>query len=138
MRLIGNSGLSPKWICAFWEAHSVQCVVPRKDSIKVKAIQVFSEKRARKWIWIGLAAFVALRTYIVQEMLVALVLFTIAFVVFAIVALVLYVVDSAGQWGLGWAGQHSGPAIERARRGLVLVEDLRKKSFRRPRSEPVR
>jgi hypothetical protein len=79
-----------------------------------------------------------MRMYFVQEMLAALVLFTIAFAVFAIIALVLYVVDRAGQWGLGGAGQHSGPAIELARRGLALAEDLSKKSFRRPRSEPVR
>ena len=104
----------------------------------MKAIQVFSEKKARKWIWIGLAAFVALQMYFVQELLAALVLFTIAFAVFAIIALALYVVDRAGQWGLGWAGPDSGPAIELARRGLALAEDLSKKSFRRPRSEPVR
>ena len=104
----------------------------------VKAIQVFSVKRAHKWIWIGLTAFVALQMYFVQEMLAALVLFTIAFAVFAIIVLALYVVDRAGQWGFGWAGQHSGPAIELARRGFATAEDLSKKSFRRARSEPVR
>jgi hypothetical protein len=104
---------------------------------QVKAIQVFSMKRALKWTWIGLAAFVALQMYFVQEMLAALVLFTIAFAVSAIIVLVLYVVDRAGQWSLGWAGQHSGPAIELVRRGFAMVEDPSKKSFRRPRSESV-
>ena len=117
------------------ELHATCC--SEKGLTQVKAIQDFSEKKARKWMWIGLAAFVALQMYFVQELLAALVLFTIAFAVFAIIALVLYVVDRAGQWGLGGAGQHSGPAIELARRGLALAEDLRKKSIRRPRSEPA-
>ena len=79
-------------------------------------------------MWLGLAAFVALQIYFVQEMLAALVLFTGVFVVVAFIALVLYLVDRAGQWGLGWAGNQ-------ARRGLAVAEDLSKKQLRRPRSE---
>jgi hypothetical protein len=77
---------------------------------------------------LALVAFVALQIYFVQEMLAALILFTGVFVVFAIIALVLYLVDRAGQWGLGWAGHQ-------ARRGLTLAEDISKKQLRRPRSE---
>ena len=88
----------------------------------------FSENKARKWVWIALAVFVALQLYFVQEMLAALVLFTGVFVILALVALVLYLVDRAGQWGLGWAGHQ-------ARRGVTLVEDLSKKQLHRPRSE---
>ena len=94
----------------------------------MKVSQAWNEKKARKWMWVGLATFVALQIYFVQEMLAALILFTGVFVVFAIVALVLYVVDRAGQWGLGWAGHQ-------ARRGLTLAEDISKKQIRRPRSE---
>jgi hypothetical protein len=94
----------------------------------VNARKVWSEKKARKWMWLGLAAFVALQIYFVQEMLAALVLFTGVFMVVALVALVLYLVDRAGQWGLGWAGSQ-------ARRGLTMAEDLSKKQLRRPRSE---
>jgi cytosine/uracil/thiamine/allantoin permease len=94
----------------------------------VKVSQVWNEKKARKWMWLGLAAFVALQIYFVQEMLAALFLFTGVFVLFAIVALVLYVIDRAGQRGLGWAGHQ-------ARRGLTLAEDISKKQIRRPRSE---
>ena len=104
----------------------------------MKVAQVFSEKKARKWMWIGLLAFVALQIYFVQEMLAALMLFTGVFVIFAIVALVLYLVDRAGQWGLGWAGKHSRPAVQLARRGLTTAEEISKKQLRRPRSEPAR
>lgn len=95
----------------------------------------FSENKARKWMWLGLVAFVALQIYFVQEMLVALMLFTGVFVIFAIAALVLYLVDRAGQWGLGWAGEHARPAAQLARRGWAAAEDFSKKPFRRPRSE---
>jgi len=88
----------------------------------------YSENKARKWVWIALAAFVALQIYFVQEMLAALMLFTGVFVILALAALVLYVVDRAGQWGLGWAGQQ-------ARRGVTLAEDLAKKQLNRPPSE---
>jgi cytosine/uracil/thiamine/allantoin permease len=103
--------------------------------IQVKVSQIFSEKKARKWMWVGLVAFVALQVYFVQEMLAALMLFTGVFVIFALIALVLYLVDRAGQWGLGWAGQRARPALQLARRGWAAAEDLSKKPFRRPRSE---
>jgi cytosine/uracil/thiamine/allantoin permease len=104
----------------------------------VKFSQAFRGKKARKWMWIGLAAFVALQIYFVQEMLAALLLFTCAFIMIAILALVIYLVDSAGQWSLVWAGKHSRPAIHFARRGLVAVEEISKKQLHRPRSAPVR
>jgi hypothetical protein len=93
---------------------------------QVKVSDVWNEKKARKWMSLGLAAFVALQIYFVQEMLAALILFTGVFVILAIVALVLYLVDRAGQWGLGWA---------EARRGITMAEDISRKQLRRPRSE---
>jgi uncharacterized membrane protein YqjE len=101
----------------------------------VKLSQRFSEKKARKWMWAGLAAFVALQIYFVQEMVAALVLFTGAFAIVAIIALVVYLVDQAGHWGIGWARQRVRPAIQLLRRGWTLAEELSKKPFRRPRSE---
>ena len=96
----------------------------------MKVSKVFSEQKARKWLWIGLAAFVALQIYFVQEMLAALVLFTGVFVVLALVALVFYLIDQASRWGLGHAESQ-------AKRALVAAEELSKKPLRRPRSEPA-
>ena len=73
---------------------------------------MFSEKKARRWMWVGLAAFVALQVYFVQEMLAALLLFTGVFAIIALIALVIYLVDRVGQWSLGWAGEHSRPALQ--------------------------
>ena len=88
------------------------------------------EKKARKWLWIALGAFVALQIYFVQELLVALLLFTGLFVLCSIIALAMYLIDRAGQWGLGWAGHQ-------AKRAVVAAEEISKKQLRRPRSEPA-
>jgi hypothetical protein len=102
----------------------------KKGAILVKVSKVFSERRARKWLWIALGAFVALQIYFVQEMLAALMLFTGLFIVCAIVALVLYLVERASQWGIGMAGHQ-------AKRAFVAAEEISKKQLRRPRSEPA-
>jgi hypothetical protein len=91
----------------------------------------FHEQKARKWLWIGLGAFVALQVYFVQELVVALMLFTGLFVLCALAALAMYLIDRAGQWGLGWAGQQ-------AKRAVVVAEEISKKQLRRPRSAPAR
>jgi len=96
----------------------------------VKVSKVFSERKARKWLWIALGALVALQIYFVQEMVAALMLFTGIFIVCAIIALVLYLVDRASRWGLGVAGSQ-------AKRALVAAEEISKKQLRRPRSEPA-
>jgi hypothetical protein len=102
----------------------------KKGAILVKVSKVFSERKARKWLWIALGALVALQVYFVQEMVVALMLFTGIFVVCAIIALVLYLVDQASRWGIGLAGNQ-------AKRALVAAEEISKKQLRRPRSEPA-
>ena len=96
----------------------------------MKVSKVFSERKARKWLWIALGALVALQVYFIQEMVAALMIFTGIFVVCAIVALVLYLVDRASRWGLGLAGNQ-------AKRALVAAEEISKKQLRRPRSEPA-
>ena len=96
----------------------------------MKVSKVFSERKARKWMWIALGALVALQVYFVQEMVAALMLFTGIFIVCAIVALVLYLVDRASRWGIGLAGTQ-------AKRALVAAEEISKKQLRRPRSEPA-
>jgi uncharacterized membrane protein YesL len=109
--------------------------VKLSQQFKQKFSQKFSEKKARKWMWAALAAFLALQIYFVQEMLAALILFTGVFVVVALIAFVMYLVDQASKWSLEWVGQHVGPAIQLLRRGWTFAEELSKKPFRRPRSE---
>ena len=104
----------------------------------MRVSKLFRDKRTRKWLWVGLAAYIGLQIYFVQEMVAALIFFTVAFILFAIVAGVLYLVDRVGEWGLDWAGQQAKPAVDLARRGFSAVEDVSKKQLHRPRSAPAR
>lgn len=96
----------------------------------MKLSQVWNERKARKWLWVGLGALVAIQLYFVQELLAALILFTGIFLVGATIALVLYLIDRAGRWSAGIAEQQ-------AKRAVAVVEDFSKKQLRRPRSEPA-
>ena len=61
------------------------------------AVKKVNTKKTRKWLWIGLAAFAALQIYLVQELLAAMLLFSVLFAVVAVVALMIYLFDRAGQ-----------------------------------------
>jgi hypothetical protein len=125
-----KNGLRFKFIVSLLggELHLNLCV--KKGAIPVKAGTVLSEQKARKWLWIAIAVFVALQIYFVRELLAALMLFTGVFILCAMVALVLYLIDRASQWGLSAAGHQ-------AKRALVAAEEISKKQLRRPRSEPA-
>jgi hypothetical protein len=56
-----------------------------------------------KWIWIGLAAVLALRFYYVREMIAALMIFSVLFAAGAVVALVVFLVDRASRQIVIWA-----------------------------------
>ena len=96
----------------------------------MKVSDVFTELKTRKWLWIGLGVFAALQIYFVRELLAALILFTGVFIVCAVLALVLYLVDRASRWGLDMAGNQ-------AERAITAAEEISKKPLRRPRSEPA-
>lgn len=90
--------------------------------------EFLSDRKNQKWLWISVSVIVALQIYFVQELLVALMLFTGLFVLCALAALVLYLIDQAGRWSVGMAGSQ-------AKRALAAAEELSKKQLRRPRSE---
>ena len=93
---------------------------------------------ARKWMWMFLFALAALQLYSVRELLAALLLFTFAFAALGGAALVFYLVGRAGQLSLARVEPRTRAVAELARRGLSLLEELSRKPFRRPRSEPAR
>ena len=87
-------------------------------------------KRWSKWLWLAAGAFLVFQFYYVQEMLAILVIFAALFVVFAIIAGIVYAVGRAGESTIS-------AAEPVARRGLELAEEVSKKTFRRPRSAPA-
>jgi hypothetical protein len=88
----------------------------------------FRDRKAWKWLWIGLVVLVALQIYFVRELLAALMLFTGIFIICAIIALALYLIDRVSRWGLTIAGHQ-------VKRAIIAVEEISKKPLRRPRSE---
>jgi hypothetical protein len=92
-------------------------------------------KKARKWLWIGLAALAALQIYFVQELMAALFLFSVGFVIIGIAALVIYLFDRASQRTMEWATPQTLRAARVARRALARAEEVRKKQLHRQRSE---
>jgi uncharacterized membrane protein YqjE len=94
----------------------------------VKVREFLSDRKKQKWLWISVVVIVALQIYFVQELLVALMLFTGLFVLCSVVALVFYLIDRASRWGVGIAETQ-------AKRALAAAEELSKKQLRRPRSE---
>ncbi len=92
----------------------------------------------KKWMWAFVAAILALQLYFVRELLAALFLFTLVFAVLAGLALVFYLVQQAGQFSLAWVEPRTRSVVPRLReRALGLLEDLSKRPFRRPRSQPA-
>jgi hypothetical protein len=84
--------------------------------ISVKQLQhnlpaLFRTITRTKWIWIGLAAALALRFYYVREMIAALMIFSVLFAAGAIVALVVFLVDRASRQIVIWAEAGLGAVV---------------------------
>lgn len=61
------------------------------------------EKKARKWMWLGLAVVAALQFYYVQEMIAAFVVLGVVFALIAGAGLLVFLVDRASARTLSWA-----------------------------------
>jgi hypothetical protein len=101
-------------------------------------VNLADDDRVGKGMWIFLAALVGLQIYFVRELLAALFLFTVGFAILAGLALVLFLAEQAGQLSVAWVEPRARVVAGFARRGLELLEDLSRKPFHRPRSEPGR
>jgi|SRR5580658_5192911 hypothetical protein len=91
------------------------------------------KKRWKPWhVWVlgALAALLILQVYFIRELLAALILFTVLFLVVAVFTAIAYAIGRAGEAGFAYAEPT-------ARRGLEAAEDLSRKTFRRPRSVPA-
>jgi hypothetical protein len=85
-------------------------------------------------MWFGLAALAATQLYFVQEMIAALVLFSVIFALVAMGAIVLYALDRASQRTMAWAEPQTVRAVHVARRGLAFAEEISKKPLHHLRS----
>jgi hypothetical protein len=103
-----------------------------RETVPNEVLSASTQRRKSwtKWLLLAAAAFLIFQFYYIQEMLAILVIFAGIFIVFAIIAGIVYAV--------GRAGESTITAAEPvARRGVELAEEVSKKTFRRPRSAPV-
>ena len=99
----------------------------------MSALQWFHDNKIPKWLWLGLAALIAIQMYYVREMLAALFIFAVLFGIGTAVAFVLFLFDQASQRTATWAEPQAKRAAHAARRGLVhLEEEISKKLPHRP------
>jgi len=83
-----------------------------------------------------LLALAAMRLYHVQQMLAALLLFSIGFAVVAVMILILFLLDRGLYRTLAWAGSNTAHAAVRLHRGWAQLEQFGRKQFRHS-SQPV-
>jgi hypothetical protein len=68
-----------------------------------------------KWVWIGLAAVPAIRLYYVQEMIAALMIFSVLFVVAATLVLIIFLLDRASEHAMIWVEASVARLVHRGR-----------------------
>ena len=73
------------------------------------------EKKARKWMWVGLAVVAAAQFYYVQEMIAAFVVLGVLFALIAGAGLLVFLIDRASARTLSWV-ELSGLAVLRGGR----------------------
>ena len=91
----------------------------------------------RRWMWMLLAGLAALQLYAVQELLVIYAFFIAGFGAILLCVAGLYSLYKAWGVGVAWMLASRHPIFLAARRSVAVVEDLSRRPFRRPGSEPV-
>lgn len=99
-------------------------------------VSKLSQRKTQKWILLGLAVLVLLQVYYVQEMIAALLIFSILFVAVCAVLLVIFLLDRASQRTVALAEPGAARLAQAARRGVALAEDLARKHAPEPAEEP--
>ena len=99
----------------------------------MNSLKWFRDKKIQKWLWLSLAALIAIQIYYVREMLAALFIFAVLFAFGAVVAFILFIFDLVSQRTVEWAEPQAKRAAHAARRGVVhLEEEISKKLPHRP------
>jgi hypothetical protein len=71
--------------------------------ISFRRLSELARTNRKRWIWIGLAAVPTIRFYYVQEMIAALIIFSVFFLVVSTVVLIIFLLDRASQQIVVWA-----------------------------------
>ena len=109
----------------------------RPSQVGGGAAENMTKDGLRKWMWVVLGSLFAVQFYFVRELLSALLLFAMGFAAIFSMITAMYLVLRAWEAILAGMRKTARPVLGVARRGLVFAEELSRKPFRRPRSEPV-
>jgi len=94
--------------------------------------------KSRKWMWWGLGIFAALQLYFVRELVAVFALFAVGFAAIAFVIMGLYMMHKVWEMGVVKFVDSRHPAVNMARRGYEVMDELARRPFRRPGSVEAR
>ncbi len=103
-----------------------------------KKMKTRTKDKGRKWMWWFLGGVVAFQLYFVQELLAAFVLFAMGFAAVALTVGSVYALHRAWAVAVVRVADSRHPTMVAARRGMDSIEDMARRSFRRPRSAAAR
>lgn len=92
-------------------------------------------KNVKKWVWLFVAAAIALQIYFVQELLAAELLFALLLAIGLFIAFLIFIVEEIGERGVGWMKPRAMELAGLAWRRVVQLEEFSRKTFRHQRSE---
>src|SRR5713226_10034765 len=103
------------------------------DSGKMK-----TKDKSRKWMWMFLAALVSLQMYFVWELLAVFALFALGFAAIAFVVGSLYMLHQGWALAVDRIADSRHPVMVAMRQGVDTIEDVARRTIRRPGSAPAR
>src|SRR5713226_9801736 len=103
------------------------------DSGKMK-----TKDKRRKWMWMFLAALVSLQMYFVWELLAVFALFAVGFAAIASVAGSLYMLHRGWALAVERIADSRHPVMVATRQRIYAIEDVARRTIRRPGSAPAR
>jgi hypothetical protein len=98
-------------------------------------MQVKTEDKRRKWMWVFLLVLAALQFYAVRELLAAFAIFLLGFAAIALSVGTLYFLHKTWEAGVARLAASQHPMVLAVRRGVASIEDMARRPIRRPGSE---
>jgi hypothetical protein len=94
-----------------------------------------TKDESRKWLWLFLGGVLAMQSYFVQELVAAFALFALGFIALAFVVASFYLMHRLWAVFVERTADSQHPAMVVTRQRIESIEDLARRSFRRPGSE---
>ena len=94
--------------------------------------------KSRKWMWMFLAALVSLQMYFVWELLAVFALFAVGFAAIAFAVGSLYMLHRGWALAVERIAESRHPVMVAMRQGIDTIEDVARRTIRRPGSAPAR